>query len=153
MPQGRNDAAYFEPLGGLKTLTETELYFALVPYHPDDQAPGTTAEQIENIDAALINSPGGARHWGICTEWGWAASTPPTCPGCWASTARSSRPQVAEVRRIGSLSLAAEIASLEPGWTPARSPSATARFQFSITSAKTRSFGPMRPSRPPEWEA
>jgi hypothetical protein len=70
VPQGRNDSAYFEPLGGLRTDSETELYFALVPYHPDDQAPGTTAEQIEHIDAALINSPGGARHWGICTECG-----------------------------------------------------------------------------------
>jgi hypothetical protein len=70
VPQGRNDIAYFEPLGGLTTGPETELYFALVPYHPDDQAPGTTAEQIENIDAVLINSPGGARHWGICTECG-----------------------------------------------------------------------------------
>ena len=70
VPQGRSDIAYFEPLGGLKTAPETELYFALVPYHPDDQAPGATAEQIENIDAVLINSPGGARHWGICTECG-----------------------------------------------------------------------------------
>ena len=70
VPQGRNDGAYFEPLGGLKTGPETELYFALVPYHPDDQAPGTTAEQIEQIDADLINSPGGPRHWGICTECG-----------------------------------------------------------------------------------
>src|SRR4029077_13744074 len=70
VPQGRNDSAYFQPLGGLRTGSETELYFALVPYHPDDQAPGTTAEQIEHIDAALINSPGGARHWGICTECG-----------------------------------------------------------------------------------
>ena len=70
VPQGRNDSAYFEPLAGLKTGAETELYFALVPYHPDDQAPGTTAEQIEQIDAVLINSPGGTRHWGICTECG-----------------------------------------------------------------------------------
>ena len=70
VPQGRNDSAYFEPLAGLKTGSDTELYFALVPYHPDDQAPGTTAEQIEQVDAALINSAGGARHWGICTECG-----------------------------------------------------------------------------------
>jgi hypothetical protein len=70
VPQGRNDSAYFEPLGGLKTGADTELYFALVPYHPDDQAQGTTAEQIEHIDAALINSPAGARHWGVCTECG-----------------------------------------------------------------------------------
>ena len=70
VPQARNDIAYFEPLGGLLTGSDTELDFALVPYHPDDQTPGTTAEQIEQIDAALINSPGGARHWGICTECG-----------------------------------------------------------------------------------
>jgi hypothetical protein len=70
VPQGRSDGTYFEPLAGLKTGPETELYFALVPYHPDDQAPGTTAEQIEQIDAVLINSPGGARHWGISTECG-----------------------------------------------------------------------------------
>ncbi len=70
VPQGRGDSAYFEPLAGLNTDPDTELYFALVPYHPDDQAPGTTAAQIEQIDAALVNAPGGARHWGICTECG-----------------------------------------------------------------------------------
>jgi methionine synthase II (cobalamin-independent) len=70
VPQGRNDSAYFEPLRELRTGADTELYFALVPYHPDDQTEGTTAEQIEHIDAALFNSPGGARHWGICTECG-----------------------------------------------------------------------------------
>jgi hypothetical protein len=70
VPQARNDSAYFEPLSELKTGSDTELYFALVPYHPDDQAPGTTAEPIEHIDAALVNSPGGARHRGICTECG-----------------------------------------------------------------------------------
>ena len=70
VPQGRNDSAYFQPLGGLRTGSDTELYFALVPYHPDDQAPGTTAEQIEHIDALLSNTSAGARHWGICTECG-----------------------------------------------------------------------------------
>lgn len=70
VPQGRKDMAYFEPLGGLQTGPDTELYFALVPYHPDEQSAGTTALQIEEIDAALINSPAGARHWGICTECG-----------------------------------------------------------------------------------
>jgi hypothetical protein len=70
VPQARNDSAYFEPLAELRTGSDTELNFALVPYHPDDQAPGTTAEQIEHIDTALLDSPGGARHWGICTECG-----------------------------------------------------------------------------------
>jgi hypothetical protein len=70
VPQGRSDSAYFEPLSGLQTGPQTELYFALVPYHPDAQVPGTTAEQIEHIDASLGSSTGGARHWGICTECG-----------------------------------------------------------------------------------
>lgn len=70
VPQARTDSAYFQPLVGLRTGSETELYFALVPYHPDDQAPGTTAEQVEQIDAALNNSALGARPWGICTECG-----------------------------------------------------------------------------------
>jgi hypothetical protein len=70
VPQDRDDSAYFEPLGALRTGAETELNFALVPYHPADQAPGTTARQVERIDAALAASPGGARDWGICTECG-----------------------------------------------------------------------------------
>jgi hypothetical protein len=70
VPQGRKDSDYFQPLGGLSAGSETELYFALVPYHPDDQAPGTTGEQIERIDDTLANSPFGARAWGICTECG-----------------------------------------------------------------------------------
>ncbi len=81
VPQGRNDSAYFEPLEQLRTAPETELYFALVPYHPDDQAPGTTAEQIEHIDAALLNSPQGARHWGICTECGMGRVDASDVPG------------------------------------------------------------------------
>ena len=81
VPQGRNDSAYFEPLGGLRTDADTELYFALVPYHPDDQAPGTTAEQIEQIDAALLSCPGGSRHWGICTECGMGRVAAGDVPG------------------------------------------------------------------------
>ncbi len=69
VPQARNDAAYFAPLRDLAG-SETELYFALVPYHPDDQPDGTTAAQIEHIDSALAESPGGAREWGVCTECG-----------------------------------------------------------------------------------
>jgi hypothetical protein len=46
------------------------LYFALVPYHPDEQAEGTTAAQTEHIDTALSESSVGQREWGICTECG-----------------------------------------------------------------------------------
>jgi hypothetical protein len=70
VPQARSDADYFAPLHDLAAGPETELYFALVPYHPDDQPEGTTAEQVANIDAALAQSASGVREWGICTECG-----------------------------------------------------------------------------------
>jgi hypothetical protein len=81
VPQARHDSAYFEPLAGLRTGPDTELDFALVPYHPGDQASGTTAEQIELIDAALLSSPGGTRHWGICTECGMGRVDAADVPG------------------------------------------------------------------------
>lgn len=70
VPQGRSDAGYFEPLRDLRTGPATELAFALVPYHPDDQAPGTTAGQARLIDTYLGESMGGARDWSVCTECG-----------------------------------------------------------------------------------
>ena len=70
VPQYQREESYFAPLTGLATAPGTELNFALVPYHPADQAPGTTAEQVRLIDAALAASPGGSRPWGICTECG-----------------------------------------------------------------------------------
>jgi hypothetical protein len=70
VPQDQRDEAYFAPLGELAADPATELNFALVPYHPADQAPGTTAEQVRLIDAGLAASPGGSRAWGICTECG-----------------------------------------------------------------------------------
>jgi hypothetical protein len=69
-PQGRSDEDYFAPLQELQVGPETELYFALVPYYPDDQPSGTTAEQVRLIDAFLAQSPSGSRDWGICTECG-----------------------------------------------------------------------------------
>jgi hypothetical protein len=81
VPQARDDRAYFAPLAALQTGADTELYFALVPYHPDDQAPGTTAEQIEHIDAALLDSSAGVRHWGICTECGMGRVDAADVPG------------------------------------------------------------------------
>ena len=89
VPQDRDDSAYFEPVGGLRTGSETELNFALVPYHPADQAPGTTARQIERIDAALAASPGARVSGGSARSAGWAGPTPATCRGCSTSTARS----------------------------------------------------------------
>ena len=70
VPQGRGDEDYFAPLKDLQAGHDTELYFALVPYYPEDQSPGTTAEQVRLVDAALAESPSGQRQWGICTECG-----------------------------------------------------------------------------------
>jgi hypothetical protein len=70
VPQYQREESYFAPLAGLAADPDTELNFALVPYHPADQAPGTTGEQVRLIDAALAASRGGSRAWGICTECG-----------------------------------------------------------------------------------
>jgi hypothetical protein len=70
VPQSRSDEAYFAPLHDLRAGPETELNFALVPYHPGDQAPGVTAEQVTLIDAALAESSSARHEWGICTECG-----------------------------------------------------------------------------------
>ena len=70
VPQYQREESYFAPLAGLAADPDTELNFALVPYHPADQAPGTTGEQVRLIDAAVAASPGGSRAWGICTECG-----------------------------------------------------------------------------------
>ena len=70
VPQYQREDSYFAPLAQLTADPGTELNFALVPYHPAEQAPGTTETQIRLIDAALAASPGGPRDWGICTECG-----------------------------------------------------------------------------------
>jgi hypothetical protein len=70
VPQTRSDQDYFAPLSELRVGPDTELYFALVPYHPDDQREGTTAEQVSLIDTSLAKSTSGTRDWGVCTECG-----------------------------------------------------------------------------------
>jgi hypothetical protein len=70
VPQYQREDSYFAPLAGLATDAATELNFGLVPYHPAEQAPGTTDAQVRLIDAALAASPGGRRDWGISTECG-----------------------------------------------------------------------------------
>ena len=70
VPQYQRAESYFAPLAGLAADPGTELNFALVPYHPAEQAPGTTGDQVRLIDAARAASPGGRRDWGICTECG-----------------------------------------------------------------------------------
>ena len=81
VPQYRREESYFAPLAGLTADPGTELNFALVPYHPAEQAPGTTGEQVRLIDAALAASRGGGRGWGICTECGMGRAGRDEIPG------------------------------------------------------------------------
>jgi hypothetical protein len=81
VPQYQREESYFAPLAGLAAGPGTELNFALVPYHPADQAPGTTGDQVRLIDAALAASPGGSRAWGICTECGMGRAGREEIPG------------------------------------------------------------------------
>ena len=70
VPQYQRDEAYFAPLADLRVPAQTQLYLGLVPYHPADQEPGTTAAQVELIDTHLARAAAGPRGWGICTECG-----------------------------------------------------------------------------------
>jgi len=70
VPQYQREKSYFAPLAQLTADQGTELNFALVPYHPAEQAPGTTRAQVQLIDAALAAGPGDRQGWGICTECG-----------------------------------------------------------------------------------
>jgi hypothetical protein len=70
VPQYQREQSYFAPLAQLTADRGTELNFALVPYHPAGQAPGTTDAQVLLIDAALKASSGDHRTWGVCTECG-----------------------------------------------------------------------------------
>jgi hypothetical protein len=65
VPQHVAAPEFFAPLAGLRLPADTEIYFALVPYHPEEQAAGTTEEQVRLVGRHL-----GAREWGICTECG-----------------------------------------------------------------------------------
>jgi hypothetical protein len=69
VPQDQRES-YFAPLAGLAADPVTELNFALVPYHPAEQAQDTTGDQVRLVDAALAARPGAPRDWGICTECG-----------------------------------------------------------------------------------
>lgn len=66
VPQDRDNESYFAPLAGLQRTNELDLSFGIVPYHPQDQARGTTARQVQQIEASL--PPG--TEWALGTECG-----------------------------------------------------------------------------------
>ena len=73
VPQYQRQESYFaHPLTGLTAVRAPSSISRSMPYHPADQEPGTTGDQVRLIDAALAASPGGSRAWGICTECGMA---------------------------------------------------------------------------------
>lgn len=80
VPQAQRSEAYFSPIRELRVPSETELAFALVPYHPAEQAPGTTAEQVRLIDSYLAASPSDVAEWAICTECGMGRVEPADVP-------------------------------------------------------------------------
>lgn len=87
----RRDAAYFAPLRQLDVPTDTELYFALVPYHPEEQEKGTTDEQVQMVEEHLGGNRAEPVEWGICTECGMARAERDEFRCCSTCTARSSR--------------------------------------------------------------
>lgn len=76
VPQYQRDPAYFAPLADLRVPLETDLAFALVPYHPERQEAATTDAQVELIDGHLAG-----RRWGVCTECGMARAERDEIPG------------------------------------------------------------------------
>jgi len=70
VPRGRDDEAYFEPLGDLRLRPETQLFLGLV--HLSDGAAGAR----HRIQAALRF----ARDFGVATECGWGRRAPQTIP-------------------------------------------------------------------------
>lgn len=78
VPQDETREEFFAPLADLRLRPETEIYFGIVPYHPDRQEPGTTERQIDLIERFIrrahgaSGAHGGPVEWGVCTECGMA---------------------------------------------------------------------------------
>jgi hypothetical protein len=90
VPQYQRQESYFAPLTGLTADPGTELNFALVPYHPADQEPGTTGDQVRLIDAAWRPARPGPVPGVSAPNAAWAGWTATTSQPCWTCTARSS---------------------------------------------------------------
>ena len=97
VPQDRDDSAYFEPLSGLQTGADTELNFAVVPYHRPIRLPARPSVR-SSASTRPSPPPSAAPASGeSAPSAGWVGSTAATCPRCSISTARSS-PRHAEGR-------------------------------------------------------
>ena len=88
VPQYQRDEAYFAPLAELAADPGTELNFALVPYHPADQAPGTTEDQVRFIDAGRPPARAAAAPGASAPNAAWAAQTGTRFQSCSTCTGR-----------------------------------------------------------------
>ena len=80
VPQGRGDEDYFAPLSDLRLGRRPSCTSRSCPTTRTTRPPGTTAEQVRLIDAALAQSSAGPREWGICTECGMGRVAPNDVP-------------------------------------------------------------------------
>jgi len=72
VPQYQDSEGYFAPLTELEAHP-SQVYFGIVPYYPDRQAPGTTARQVHMIDRYIAD-------WGVRTECGMGRVEPGDVP-------------------------------------------------------------------------
>ena len=72
VPQYQDTEGYFEPLAEFQAHP-SQVYFGIVPYYPDRQAPGTTTRQVHMIDRYITD-------WGVCTECGMGRVEPGDVP-------------------------------------------------------------------------
>lgn len=72
VPQYQVSEGYFAPLTDLDA-DPGQVYFGIVPYHPDRQAPGTTTRQARMIDRYIGD-------WGVCCECGMGRVEPGAVP-------------------------------------------------------------------------
>ena len=148
VPQYQRDESYFAPLAGLTVDPDTELNFALVPYHPAEQAPGTTREQVRLIDAALAASPGGRRAWGICTECGMGRA-PGRDPSPAGPAPRDHRGRIAPLAHRPDLELPSRSGTEPVLGRPRRDLGPGAHLQLAPDVLHMRLGGPRRDGQPP----
>jgi hypothetical protein len=72
VPQYQDSEGYFASLTEFEAHP-SKVYFGIVPYYPDRQAPGTTTRQVRLIDRYIAD-------WGVCCECGMGRVEPSDVP-------------------------------------------------------------------------
>ena len=92
VPQDQREESYFAPLAGLAADPVTELNFALVPYHPAEQARVRPVTRCGSSMRPWRPARAAAGTGASAPNAGWAASAGRRSSRCSTCTARSSRP-------------------------------------------------------------